>query len=147
MGPRRIGVISDTHGLLRPEALTALRGVDLIIHAGDAGAPEVLDGLRALAPVRAVRGNVDREPWARNLPTTDAFEIGEVGVCVLHDLGAFDLAPDAARRSTRELRTMSKGGLARNSRGKRRRVTTNDESARHISRASCHCYARRVPSE
>ena len=97
MGPRRIGVISDTHGLLRPEALTALRGVDLIIHAGDVGAAAVLDALRGVAPVKAVRGNVDREPWARSLPTTDAFEIGEVGVYVLHDLGAFDLAPDAAR--------------------------------------------------
>ena len=96
MGPRRIGVISDTHGLLRPEALTALRGVELIIHAGDIGAAAVLEGLRALAPVKAVRGNVDREPWARDLPTTEAFEIDEAGVYVLHDLGEIDLAPDAA---------------------------------------------------
>ena len=97
MSQQRIGVISDTHGLLRPEALSALRGAELIIHAGDVGAPGVLERLRALAPVRAVRGNVDREPWARDLPATDAFEIGEVGVYVLHDLGAFDLAPDATR--------------------------------------------------
>ncbi len=74
-----------------------LRGADLIIHAGDIGAPAVLEGLRAVAPVRAVRGNVDREPWARVLPTTDAFEIGEVSVYVLHDLGTIDLAPDPAR--------------------------------------------------
>lgn len=94
---RLIGVISDTHGLLRPEALTALRGTDLIIHAGDVGAPEVLEGLRALAPVRAVRGNVDREPWARDLPATDAIQIGEVGVYVRHDLGEFDLLPDPVR--------------------------------------------------
>ena len=97
MSQQRIGVISDTHGLLRPEALAALRGAELIIHAGDVGAPEVLEGLRALAPVKAVRGNVDREPWARDLPATDAFEIGEVGVYVLHDLGEFDVPPDAAR--------------------------------------------------
>jgi hypothetical protein len=97
MVQRRIGVISDTHGLLRPEALAALRGAELIIHAGDVGAPEVLERLHALAPVRAVRGNVDRGLWARDLPTTDALEIGEVGVYVLHDLGEFDLPPDAAR--------------------------------------------------
>ncbi|MBP1779502.1 MAG: phosphodiesterase [candidate division NC10 bacterium] len=97
MGPRRIGVISDTHGLLRPEALTALWGVELIVHAGDLGAVVVLEGLRELAPVKAVRGNVDREPWARSLPTTEAFEIDDVGVYVLHDLGEIDLALDAAR--------------------------------------------------
>ena len=97
MGPRRIGVISDTHGLLRPEALTALWGVELIVHAGDLGAAAVLEGLRELAPVKAVRGNVDREPWAGNLPTTEAFEIDDVGVYVLHDLGEINLALDAAR--------------------------------------------------
>jgi hypothetical protein len=97
MGPRHIGVISDTHGLLRPEALTALQGAELIVHAGDLGSAAVLEGLRALAPVKAVRGNVDREPWAHNIPTTEAFEIDEVGVYVLHDLGEIDLAPDAAR--------------------------------------------------
>ncbi len=96
-GQRRIGVISDTHGLLRPEALEALRGVDLIIHAGDIGKAAVLEGLRAVAPVKAVRGNVDREPWARDLPTTEAFELGEVRVYVLHDLAEIDLVPDAAR--------------------------------------------------
>src|SRR5439155_17711394 len=67
---RRIGVISDTHGLLRPEALRALRGVDLIVHAGDVGSAEVLDALRAIAPVVAVRGNNDRGAWARKLRET-----------------------------------------------------------------------------
>ena len=97
MTRRRIGVISDTHGLLRPEALQALRRSELIIHGGDIGKAAVLDALRALAPVKAVRGNVDREPWARNLPKTEAFEIDEVGVYVLHDLGEIDLVPDAAQ--------------------------------------------------
>ena len=90
-------MISDTHGLLRPEALQALRRSELIIHGGDIGKAAVLDALRALAPVKAVRGNVDREPWARNLPKTEAFEIDEVGVYVLHDLGEIDLVPDAAQ--------------------------------------------------
>jgi len=93
---RRIGVISDTHGLLRPEAVQALRNSELIIHAGDIGKATVLDALRTLAPVKAVRGNVDREPWTRNLPKTEAFEIDEVGVYVLHDLGEIDLVPEAA---------------------------------------------------
>ena len=97
MTRRRIGVISDTHGLLRPEALQALRRSELIIHGGDIGKAAVLDALRALAPVKAVRGNVDREPWARHLPKTEAFEIDEVGVYVLHDLGEIDLVPDAAQ--------------------------------------------------
>ncbi len=96
-GQRRIGVISDTHGLLRPEALAALRGVDLIIHAGDIGQAAVIEGLRAVAPVKAVRGNVDRAPWAGDLPKTEAVAIGDVGVYVLHDLGEIDLVPDAAR--------------------------------------------------
>jgi uncharacterized protein len=94
---RRIGVISDTHGLLRPEAVQALRDSELIIHAGDIGKAAVLDTLRALASVKAVRGNIDREPWARSLPKTEAFEIDQVGVYVLHDLGELDLVPDAAR--------------------------------------------------
>ena len=97
MTRHRIGVISDTHGLLRPEALQALRSSALIIHGGDIGKAAVLDALRTLAPVKAVRGNVDREPWARNLPKTEAFEIDEVGVYVLHDLGEIDLVPDAAQ--------------------------------------------------
>ena len=97
MTQRRIGVISDTHGLLRPEAVAKLRGSELIVHAGDIGKAEVLEGLRALAPVKAVRGNVDREPWARALPRIEAFEIDQVGVCVVHDLGELERVPEAAR--------------------------------------------------
>ena len=73
--PILIGVISDTHGLLRPEALGALRGSQHIIHAGDVGGPEILNGLRAVAPVTAVRGNVDKGAWARNLPQTEVLSL------------------------------------------------------------------------
>jgi uncharacterized protein len=82
----RIGLISDTHGQLRPQAVQALRGVEQIIHAGDIGAAEVLDGLRALAPVHAVRGNNDRGAWAAKLPSRLALELGGVRIAVLHDL-------------------------------------------------------------
>ena len=91
-----IGVISDTHGLLRPEALKALRGVAHIIHAGDVGAPEILDQLAAIAPVTAVRGNIDKASWARRLAETEVVEFGGVSVYVLHDLGTLDLKPEAA---------------------------------------------------
>ena len=93
---RRIGLISDTHGLLRPRALDVLRGSDLIIHAGDVGKPEILDSLRALAPVVAVRGNVDKEDWARTLPETAVVEAGAATIYVLHDVNALDLDPRAA---------------------------------------------------
>ena len=82
----RVGVISDTHGLLRPEAVRALRGSDLIVHAGDIGGPDILDSLRALAPVHVVRGNNDRDGWARQLPDTDVFTAGGVRLLVVHDL-------------------------------------------------------------
>ena len=91
-----IGVISDTHGLLRPGALEALRGSKQIIHAGDVGAPEILEQLREIAPVRAVRGNVDKAAWARKLPETEAVEFGGVSLYVLHDLAKLDLKPVAA---------------------------------------------------
>jgi uncharacterized protein len=91
-----IGVISDTHGLLRPEAVEALQGVKHIIHAGDIGAPEILDRLLAIAPVTAVRGNVDKDSWAQRFPETDVVEIDEISIYVLHDLGALDLKPEAA---------------------------------------------------
>ncbi len=91
-----IGVISDTHGLLRPEALEALRGAKQIIHAGDVGSPEILDALSAIAPVTAVRGNIDKSAWARKLPETQVLELGGVCIYVLHDLAALDLKPKAA---------------------------------------------------
>ena len=88
----RIGLISDTHGLLRPEAVHALKGSDLIIHAGDVGKAEVLDALKQLAPVVAVRGNVDRGAWADALPLT---AVVELGIYVLHDVKELDLDPSA----------------------------------------------------
>ena len=91
-----VGVISDTHGLLRAEALAALRGSDLIVHAGDVGAPEVLAGLRAVAPVTAVRGNNDRGAWARALGDSEAVEVAGRWLYVLHDVHALDLDPAAA---------------------------------------------------
>jgi putative phosphoesterase len=91
-----VGLISDTHGLLRREAMRALAGSDLIIHAGDIGAPEILDALRALAPVAAVKGNVDTGAWAANLPATAVAEAGGTLIYVLHDLGELDLDPAAA---------------------------------------------------
>jgi hypothetical protein len=91
-----IGVISDTHGLLRPEAVATLLGVSHIIHAGDIGGLEVLEELRALAPVTAVRGNNDRGPWAETLPETALIELGGLSLYVLHDLGRLDLDPRAA---------------------------------------------------
>jgi putative phosphoesterase len=94
--PQRIGLISDTHGLLRPQALEALRGSELILHAGDVGRREILDALRALAPVVAVRGNVDKDAWARALPETAVAEAGAVLLYVLHDVNALDLDPRAA---------------------------------------------------
>jgi hypothetical protein len=91
-----IGVISDTHGLLRPEAVEALRGSDAIIHAGDVGDPEILAKLTEIAPVTAVRGNVDTEPWARKLPETNVLEVGDVPIYVLHNIDQLDLKPEAA---------------------------------------------------
>jgi uncharacterized protein len=91
-----IGVISDTHGLLRPEAVEALRGCDRIIHAGDVGSPDVLDQLRRVAPVVAVRGNVDKGAWALALPRTATIDLGGQTIYMLHILGDLDLKPAAA---------------------------------------------------
>jgi uncharacterized protein len=91
-----LGVVSDTHGLLRPEALRALRGSERILHAGDIGAPEILDALAQIAPVTAVRGNIDTEPWARSLPETEVVEAAGVSIYILHDLSQLDLKPQAA---------------------------------------------------
>ncbi|MGA2738257.1 MAG: metallophosphoesterase family protein [Bryobacteraceae bacterium] len=91
-----VGLISDTHGLLRPEAVRALAGSDLIIHAGDVGAPEILDALREVAPLVAIRGNVDIGAWAAALPATAVAEAGGTLIYVLHDLNELDLDPVAA---------------------------------------------------
>ena len=91
-----VGVISDTHGLLRPEAVAPLRGSDYIIHAGDVGDAEILKQLNAIAPVTAVRGNVDREPWARKLPETQVLEAGGISIYILHSVADLDLKPEAA---------------------------------------------------
>ena len=91
-----IGVISDTHGLLREQALTVLQGSDYIIHAGDIGAPEILDKLAKIAPVTAVRGNVDRDVWARKFPETEVLEVDSTAIYVLHRLLDLDLKPDTA---------------------------------------------------
>jgi uncharacterized protein len=91
-----VGVISDTHGLLRPEAIEALHGAELIVHAGDVGEARVLEHLRAIAPTIAVRGNVDTGQWARALPMTDVVAVGELQLYVLHDLSALDLDAKAA---------------------------------------------------
>jgi uncharacterized protein len=90
-----VGLISDTHGLLRPEATRALAGMDLIIHAGDIGNADILERLRELAPVQAVRGNNDRGPWARRIPHYLALQLEGVGVYVLHDLKELDIDPSA----------------------------------------------------
>jgi putative phosphoesterase len=91
-----VGLISDTHGLLRPAAVRALDGADFIIHAGDVGSPDILDALRTIAPVVAVKGNVDRAPWAAALPLTAVAESGGILIYVLHDLDKLDLDPAAA---------------------------------------------------
>lgn len=92
-----VGVISDTHGLLRPEALAALHGSDYIIHAGDVGDPAILDKLGEIAPVTAVRGNVDHGGWAQKIPVTNVLEVGEVSIYVLHSIQELDVKPEAAK--------------------------------------------------
>lgn len=94
--PVNVGVISDTHGLLRQDAIAALGGSDLIVHAGDVGRPEILDALRAIAPVWAVRGNVDTEPWAASLPLVEVVTAERVQLYVLHRIDDLDLDPAAA---------------------------------------------------
>src|SRR5262249_4978249 len=91
-----IGVISDTHGLLRPEAVELLGGSEHIIHAGDIGSPEIILALEKIAPVTAIRGNVDNQTWARRFPETEVIELGGVHIYVIHDVNALDLNPKAA---------------------------------------------------
>jgi len=93
---QRIGLISDTHGLLRPEALDALHGSDLILHAGDVGKPEILDELRKLAPVIAIRGNVDTSPWAKKLKETELVETAAATFYLIHNINELNLVPSAA---------------------------------------------------
>ena len=92
----KIGLISDTHGLIRTEALRALAGFELILHAGDVGRPEILAALRAIAPVIAIRGNVDVEEWARDLPETEIVETEAATIYMIHDVNQLDLKPEAA---------------------------------------------------
>jgi uncharacterized protein len=91
-----VGVISDTHGLLRPEAVELLRGSEHIIHAGDIGAPEIIPALEKLAPVTAIRGNIDLMAWCRKFPETEVVELGGLHIYILHDVNAIDLNPKAA---------------------------------------------------
>lgn len=93
---QRIGLISDTHGLLRPEALQALRGCEHIIHGGDIGKPEILHSLENIAPVSAVRGNNDTDSWAKDLPETLQLQFGHVNVYVIHDIKELDIKPQAS---------------------------------------------------
>ncbi|KTT10711.1 phosphodiesterase [Pseudomonas oryzihabitans] len=90
--PYRIGLIADTHGLLRPEAVAALAGSDFILHAGDIGKPEILDNLRAIAPLAVVRGNNDDLPWAEDIPERVTLTLAGVGIHMLHILPELDLA-------------------------------------------------------
>jgi putative phosphoesterase len=91
-----VGVISDTHGLVRPEAIEALQGSEFIVHAGDVGDARVLDHLRAIAPTFAVRGNVDSGQWAGALPITEVVDAGGLSLYVLHDLATLDIDATAA---------------------------------------------------
>lgn len=93
---KTIGVISDTHGLMRPDALAALRGADVVVHAGDIGAPDVIEALQGIAPVFAVRGNVDRGAWAERFPKTLVVDVDGVHLYVLHNLADLDLDPNVA---------------------------------------------------
>ena len=91
-----VGVISDTHGLLRPEAVDALRGSEHIIHAGDIGAPEIIPALEKIASVTAISGNIDKEPWTKQFRETEVVELAGVYIYVIHDVNAIDLNPRAA---------------------------------------------------
>jgi uncharacterized protein len=92
----RVGLISDTHGLLRPEAVTFLRGSDVIVHAGDIGDASILRELNALARVTAVRGNNDKGPWAKAIAETEVLQVEDVFIYILHDVAELDLDPVAA---------------------------------------------------
>ena len=91
-----VGVISDTHGLLRPQALQLLRGSGHIIHAGDIGAPEIVPALEQVAPVTAIRGNIDKQDWARRFSEAEVVELAGLHIYIIHDAQALDLNPKAA---------------------------------------------------
>jgi putative phosphoesterase len=91
-----VGVISDTHGLLRPEAVALLRGSEHIIHAGDIGAPEIIPALEQIAPVTAIRGNIDKEAWTLRFPETEVADLAGLHIYIIHDLSALDLNPKTA---------------------------------------------------
>ena len=92
---QRIGLISDTHGLVRPEALEALRDSDLLIHAGDIGKPEVLAALKRIAPLIAIRGNIDTAPWAKRLTETKRMTVGTIKLYIIHNLKELEFNPAA----------------------------------------------------
>jgi putative phosphoesterase len=92
----RLGIISDTHGLLRPQAVAFLRGCDRILHGGDIGNAEILARLSAIAPVTAIRGNNDKGAWAEAIPETEFFEFSGISVYAIHDLSQLDIEPSAA---------------------------------------------------
>ena len=91
-----VGIVSDTHGLLRPEAVALLRGSEHIIHAGDIGSAEIVPELEKIAPVTAIRGNVDTQAWARRFAETEVVELAGLHIYVIHDVNALDLNPKAA---------------------------------------------------
>ena len=95
-GAVRVGLISDTHGLLRPEALDFLAGCDHIVHGGDIGNPGILDRLAEVAPLTVVRGNNDRDSWARGIPVTARLDVGGIALYAIHDLKELDIDPPAA---------------------------------------------------
>jgi putative phosphoesterase len=93
---KSIGIISDTHGVVRPQAIEALEGVEMILHAGDVGSQQVLDTLNEIAPVVAVRGNNDKGEWAESLPDWEVVEVGDVSIYMPHDVKEIDISPSGA---------------------------------------------------
>jgi hypothetical protein len=93
---KTVGVLSDTHGLLRPQVAELLKEVDWILHAGDIGSPEVLDGLKRIAPLTAIRGNNDTAVWAKKIPETKTIRIGSILVYMLHNVKELDIDPSSA---------------------------------------------------
>ena len=91
----RVGVISDTHGMLRPQALAAMEGSDFVLHGGDIGKADILDALQAIAPLTVVRGNNDRADWAREVPETARLTVGQIEVFLVHDIATLPIDPAA----------------------------------------------------